>query len=276
MPGAQSRLRSIGDIYGGGMDLGVNGLRVLVTAGANGIGLSIARTFEEEGAKVHICDVDDKALIELAATNRGITSSKIDVSDREQVSKLFDEALGRLGGLDALINNAGISGPTGNVDSIEPEDWDRTIAINITGQFNCARLAVPHLRASKNPSIVNLSSIAGRLGMARRSPYCASKWAVIGFTKSLSAELGPAGIRVNSVLPGLVEGDRLRRVIDANAKTRGITSAEAEAEFVSYVSMKTMVTPQQIADAILFLCSPRGRTISGQAISICGDVQMLF
>jgi len=258
------------------MDLSINGLRVLVTAGANGIGLSIARAFEKEGAKVHICDVDDKALSELAASNPSITSTRTDVSDRRQVSRLFDEALDRLGGLDALINNAGISGPTGNVDVIEPDDWDRTIAINITGQFNCARLAVPHLRESNNASIVNLSSIAGRLGMARRSPYCASKWAVIGFTKSLSAELGPAGIRVNSVLPGLVEGDRLRRVIDANAKTRGITPAEAEAEFVSYVSMKTMVTPQQIADAILFLCSPRGRTIAGQAISICGDVQMLF
>jgi NAD(P)-dependent dehydrogenase (short-subunit alcohol dehydrogenase family) len=258
------------------MDLGINGLRVLVTAGANGIGLSVAKAFESEGAKVHICDVDEKALAELAGANPAITSSRIDVSSREQVGKLFEEALNRLGGLDALINNAGVAGPTGQVDSIEPDDWDRTIAINITGQFNCARLAVPHLRQSKNPSIVNLSSIAGRLGMARRSPYCASKWAVIGFTKSLSAELGPAGIRVNSVLPGLVEGDRLRKVIDANAKNRGITFADAEAEFVSYVSMKTTVTPQQIADAILFLCSPRGRTISGQAISICGDVQMLF
>ncbi len=258
------------------MNLGLDGLRVLVTAGANGIGLSIARAFENEGAKVHVCDVDTEALAELARTNPGITSSKIDVSDRKQVGKLFEEALDRLGGLDALINNAGIAGPTGLVDAIDPDDWDRTIAVNITGQFNCARLAVPHLRDSKNPSIVNLSSIAGRLGMARRSPYCASKWAVIGFTKSLSAELGAAGIRVNSVLPGLVEGDRLRRVIDANAKSRGITSAEAEAEFVSYVSMKTTVTPEQVADAILFLSSPRGRTISGQAISICGDVQMLF
>lgn len=258
------------------MDLELEGLRVLVTAGANGIGLSIARAFEREGAKVHICDVDAEALANLARANPGITSSKTDISDRKQVGKLFEEALDQLGGLDALINNAGIAGPTGLVDAINPDDWDRTIAINITGQFNCARLAVPHLRDSKNPSIVNLSSIAGRLGMARRSPYSASKWAVIGFTKSLSAELGPAGIRVNSVLPGLVEGDRLRRVIDANAKSRGIAVAEAEAEFLSYVSMKTTVTPEQIADAILFLCSPRGRTIAGQAISICGDVQMLF
>ena len=158
----------------------------------------------------------------------------------------------------------------------ELPDWDRVLAINITGQFNCVRLAVPHLRKSRNPSIINLSSIAGRLGMARRSAYSASKWAVIGFTKSLSVELGSAGIRVNSVLPGLVEGDRLRRVIEANAKTRGIDVAAAEAEFLSYVAMKKTVTPREIADAILFLCSPRGRRISGQAVSVCGDVQMLF
>jgi len=258
------------------MQLGIEGLKVLVTAGANGIGLSVAKAFESEGAKVHICDVDDKALVDLARVDTKITSSKTDVSDRKQVGRLFEEALDRLSGLDTLINNAGISGPTGGVDSIDPDDWDRTLAINITGQFNCARLAVPHLRESKNPSIINLSSIAGRLGMARRSPYCASKWAVIGFTKSLSAELGPAGIRVNSVLPGLVEGDRLRRVIEANANNRGVLFSEAEAEFVSYVSMKKTVTAEEIADAILFLCSPRGRTISGQAISICGDVQMLF
>jgi NAD(P)-dependent dehydrogenase (short-subunit alcohol dehydrogenase family) len=258
------------------MNLGIEGLRVLVTAGANGIGLRIAQAFQNEGANVHICDVDDKALADIAGTNPQITSSKTDISDRQQVSRLFEEALDRLAGLDALINNAGIAGPTGGVDTIDPADWDRTLAINITGQFHCARLAVPHLRKSKNPSIVNMSSIAGRLGMARRSPYCASKWAVIGFTKSLSAELGPAGIRVNSVLPGLVEGERLRRVIEANAKNRNITFGEAEAEFVSYVSMKKTVTAEEIADAILFLCSPRGRTISGQAISICGDVQMLF
>jgi NAD(P)-dependent dehydrogenase (short-subunit alcohol dehydrogenase family) len=258
------------------MDLGIKGLRVLVTAGANGIGLEIARAFVAEGAHVHVCDVDEKALGELAQSDAAISSSLADVSERSQVSRLFDEALSRLGGLDALINNAGISGPTGNVDSIAPEDWDRVIAINITGQFNCARIAVPHLRQSTNPSIVNLSSIAGRLGMARRSPYCASKWAVIGFTKSLSLELGSVGIRVNSVLPGLVEGDRLRRVIAANAEARGIDMSAAEAEFVSYVAMKKTVTPQEIADCILFLCSHRGRTISGQAISICGDVQMLF
>ncbi|GIK80990.1 MAG: 3-ketoacyl-ACP reductase [Alphaproteobacteria bacterium] len=258
------------------MDLGIQGLRVLVTAGAAGIGLDIARAFVGEGARVHVCDVDRKALTGLSKSDPAITWTQADVSDRSQVMHLFDEALSRLSGLDSVINNAGISGPTAAAEDLAPEDWDRVIAINLTGQFNCARIAIPHLRQSENPSIINLSSIAGRLGMARRSPYCASKWGVIGFTKSLSLELGKEGIRVNSVLPGLVEGDRLHRVIEANAMAKGIEFAEAEAEFVSYVAMKKTVSPQEIADVILFLCSHRGRTISGQAISVCGDVQMLF
>ena len=191
------------------------------------------------------------------------------------MERLFAEALKALGGLDVLVNNAGIAGPTGKVEEIKPEDWDRCLAINITGQFNCARLAVPHLRQSKNASIVNLSSAAGRLGFPLRTPYSASKWAVVGFTKSLAIELGEAGIRVNAIQPGIVEGERIRRVFENKANSRGISFEEMRKEALSVVSMKTEVTPQQIADMIVFLASPRGRTISGQAISICGDTQML-
>jgi NAD(P)-dependent dehydrogenase (short-subunit alcohol dehydrogenase family) len=257
------------------LDLGIRGLRVLVTAGASGIGLEVARAFLVEGACVHVCDIDQEALRALAASDPQITQTQADVADRQQVERLFEAALVALGGLDALINNAGIAGPTGHVEEIKPEDWDRCLAVNITGQFNCARLAVPHLRNSKNASIVNLSSAAGRLGFPLRTPYSASKWAVIGFTKSLAIELGDSGIRVNAIQPGIVEGDRIRRVFENKAKARGISFDEMQAEALSYVSMKTTVTPQQLADAILFICSPRGRTISGQAISICGDTRML-
>jgi NAD(P)-dependent dehydrogenase (short-subunit alcohol dehydrogenase family) len=257
------------------VNLGIKGLRVLVTAGAAGIGREIARVFIGEGAKVHVCDVDQKALAALAKSDPKVTRSAADVADRKDVARLFKEALESLGGLDVLVNNAGIAGPTGRVEDIDPAEWDRCLAINITGQFNCARLAVPHLRKSKNPSIVNLSSAAGRLGFPMRTPYSASKWAVVGFTKSLAIELGRAGIRANAILPGIVEGDRIRRVFEAKAKARGISFEQMRAEAVSLVSMNTTVTPQQLADAILFICSPRGRTISGQAISICGDAQML-
>jgi NAD(P)-dependent dehydrogenase (short-subunit alcohol dehydrogenase family) len=257
------------------MELSIKGLRVLVTAGAGGIGREVARAFVAEGGKVHVCDVDAAALQSLSTSDPAISRSQADVADRAQVARLFDEALARLNGLDVLVNNAGIAGPTGRIEEIAPDDWDRCLTVNITGQFNCARLAIPHLRKSKNASIVNLSSAAGRLGFPLRTPYSASKWAVVGLTKSLAAELGAEGIRVNAIQPGVVEGERIERVFEAKAKARGTTSDVIRGELLAKVSMKTTVTPQQIADAIVFICSPRGRTISGQAISICGDTQML-
>jgi NAD(P)-dependent dehydrogenase (short-subunit alcohol dehydrogenase family) len=258
------------------MDLGINGLRVLVTAGASGIGRETARAFVEEGARVHICDVDTAALDELARTDPAITRTRADVSNRAEVAAMFDEALSHLGGLDVLVNNAGIAGPTGRVEEINPEDWDRCVEICLTGQFNCARLAVPHLKNSANASIVNLSSAAGRLGFPLRSPYAAAKWGVVGFTKSLSIELGEYGIRVNAILPGVVEGDRIRRVFEGKAQALGKSYKEIEEEAVARVAMRTMVTARQLADQILFICSPKGRTISGQALSICGDILQLI
>lgn len=257
------------------MNLDIKGLRVLVTAGANGIGLAIARAFAGEGAKVHVCDVDTEALKALKTSDPMLTQTVCDVSNRAAVKSLFAEAATALGGLDVLVNNAGIAGPTAKIEDMNPEDWDRCLEICLTGQFNCTRLAVPLLRESKNASIVNISSAAGRLGFAMRTPYAAAKWGVIGFTKSLSIELGPDNIRVNAILPGLVAGDRQRRVLEAKAQQRGVSFAEMEKTAFSYTSIKDYVTPQQIADQIVFMCSPKGRTISGQALSICGDTQML-
>lgn len=254
------------------MDLGLTGLRVLVTAGAAGIGRGIVEAFVAEGAKVFTCDVDAAGLATLPS---GVGHRVTDVADRAQVATLVEEAVSFLGGLDVLVNNAGIAGPTGKVEDINPEDWDRCINVCLTSQFNLARLAVPHLRKSSNPSIVNLSSAAGQFGFALRSPYAAAKWGVIGFTKSLSIELGGDGIRVNAILPGLVAGDRQRRVLEAKAQQRGLPFAEVEKAAFSYVSIKDYVTAQQLADQILFICSHRGRTISGQAIAVDGDTRML-
>jgi NAD(P)-dependent dehydrogenase (short-subunit alcohol dehydrogenase family) len=257
------------------MDLAIAGLRVLVTAGASGIGLEIARAFVREGARVHVSDIDRAALEGLGAGDPAVTHSLGDVANRADVDRFFAEALQALGGLDVLVNNAGIAGPTGRVEEIDPEDWDRCLAVCITGQFNCARLAVPHLKQSRNASIVNLSSAAGRFGFPLRTPYAAAKWAVIGFTKSLSRELGEFGIRVNAILPGIVAGDRQRRVLEAKAQQCGVSYAEMERSAFANASIKDYVTPQQLADHILLLCSPRGRTISGQAIAIDGDLQSL-
>ncbi len=257
------------------MDMGINGLRVLVTAGAGGIGLEIARAFVREGANVFVCDVDKDALAALAKSDPALKATVCDVSDRGAVGRLVEDGVKYLGGLDCLVNNAGIAGPTGKVEEINPEDWDRCIAVDLTSQFNCVRLAVPHLRKSKNASIMNLSSQAGKHGFPLRSPYAAAKWGVIGFTKSIAIELGSDGIRVNALLPGLVAGDRIRRVIEAKAQQNGRTFKQQEQFMLQFTSLKDYVTPQQLADMVVFTASPRGRTISGQAISVCGDTNML-
>ncbi|MEQ1714774.1 MAG: SDR family oxidoreductase [Hyphomicrobium sp.] len=257
------------------MDLGLKDLRVLVTAGAGGIGLRITESFLAEGARVHVCDVDKEALASLKTSHPKVTSSVCDVSDRNQVAALFKDALASLGGLDCLVNNAGIAGPTGPVHEINPEDWDRCLEVCITSQFNCTRLAVEHLKQSKNPSIINLSSAAGKFGFPNRSPYAAAKWGVVGFTKTIAMELGQYGIRANAVLPGTVEGDRIRRVFEAKAQIAGKSMVEIKNASLSNASIKQMIQPEQIADMIVFLASVRGRTVSGQAISVDGDQQAL-
>jgi NAD(P)-dependent dehydrogenase (short-subunit alcohol dehydrogenase family) len=257
------------------MDLGIRGLRVMISAGANGIGLEIARAFIREGARVHVCDVDQEAIGRLVSSDPAISSTVCDVSDRSQVARFFEEAIAKLGGLDCLVNNAGIAGPTGRVEEIDPVEWDRCIAVDLTGQFNCVRLAIPHLRKSSNASIMNVSSLAGRLGFALRTPYASAKWGVIGFTKSLAIELGDDGIRVNALLPGVVAGERQKRVLTAKAEARGISFEEMEKLALSFTSVKEYVSPQQLADLVTFVASPRGRTISGQALSVCGDTNML-
>jgi NAD(P)-dependent dehydrogenase (short-subunit alcohol dehydrogenase family) len=251
------------------------GLRVLVTAGASGIGRAIASALLEDGARVHVCDVSEEALADCGKTLPKVTTSRADVANEGQVDQLFREVQANLGGLDVLVNNAGIAGPTGGIAEIEPEEWRRTIDVNLNGQFYCARLAVPMLRAAGGGAIVNLSSVAGRLGYAYRTPYSASKWAVIGFTESLAIELGPSNIRVNAILPGIVEGPRIQRVIQARADQLKIGYPEMEQQYLTKVSLRRMVTGEDVAAMVVFLCSPAGRNISGQALSVCGNVETL-
>lgn len=257
------------------MDLNIDGLRVMISAGANGIGLAIARAFVREGARVAVCDVDAAALAALAHSDPMLHAWPCDVADRAAVGRWFDAALAQLGGLDCLVNNAGIAGPTGAIDAIEPEAWDRCIAVDLTGQFNCVRLAVPALRASANASIVNVSSLAGRMGFALRTPYAAAKWGVIGLMRSLAIELGPDRIRVNALLPGVVAGERQQRVLAAKAEARGQTFEEVEKAAFAGTSIKSYVTAEQLADYVVFLSSPRAATVSGQALSVCGDTNIL-
>ena len=250
-------------------------LRVLVTAGAAGIGRAIADAFVGAGARVAVCDIDEAALARFRAELPGHEAFECDVSDEDEVDDLFDDMADALGGLDVLVNNAGIAGPTGPVESLSADDWRHTMEVNIDGQFLCVRRAVPLLRASGGGTIVNLSSAAGRFGFAHRTPYSASKWAVIGFTKSLAIELGIDNIRVNAILPGAVDGPRIRRVIDAKAASTGVPVEEMERLYTRQASLGRMVDADDIARMAVFLAGPGGRNISGQALAIDGDTQAL-
>lgn len=257
------------------MNITVTGQRVLLTAGAAGIGRAIAETLLKAGARLHICDVDAKALAEAKKAMPGIGATLCDVADAAQVDQLFAEARATLGGLDALINNAGIAGPTAPVEEIEPKDWQRTLDINLTGQFLCARRAVPMLKAAGGGSIVMMSSAAGRFGYPLRTPYSASKWATIGLTESWAMELGPSRIRVNAICPGIVEGPRIDKVIGAKAEARGVSFEQMRENYLNLSSLHTMVSAQDIANMVLYLLSDAGRTISGQALSIDGNLESL-
>jgi NAD(P)-dependent dehydrogenase (short-subunit alcohol dehydrogenase family) len=250
-----------------------SGLRVLVTAGASGIGAAIATAFAETGAKIHICDIDETALATFQKSLPCCRASKADVADEGQVASIFEIQRKKFGGLDVLINCAGIAGPTAGVDDISEEDWNRAIDVNLNGQYRCLHHAVPLLRESKCGNIICISSIAGRMGVQWRTPYVATKWAIVGIVKSLAIELGPSDIRVNAVLPGIVEGPRMDGVIRARAKVEGVDEATMRAEYLKKISLRRMVTADDVALMCLFLCSPAGRNVTGQAISVDGNVE---
>ena len=254
------------------MDLGMRDLRVLVTAGASGIGLATARAFLREGARVHVCDVDEAGL---SALRGAMGTTVCDVSSPAAVATLFGDVQRSLGGLDALVNNAGIAGPTAPCEAIALAEWERTLAVNLTGQFLCAQRAIPLLKTSANASIANLSSAAGRFGFPNRTPYAASKWGVIGLTKSLSMELGAFGIRVNAICPGAVAGERIDRVFAGKAALRNVDPAVVRDEALAKTSLQRLVTADDIANAIVFLASAAGANISGHALPVDADTQSL-
>ena len=247
--------------------------RVLITAGAAGIGREFARAFAATGARVFVCDIDEPALAAIAKDIRGLIAKRYDMARRAEIEAMVPDAVGQLGGLVVLINNAGISGMTLPVVDYPPDDWDKVVAVNLTAMFDVTRLAIPHLKQSQAGVIINMSSVAGRFGFKNRSPYAATKWGVIGFTKTLAIELGQWGIRANAIAPGAVMGDRIERVFAGRAQISGKSVTDVRAEAMAEQSIKAMIDPKDIAALAVFLASDAAKSISGQVLPIDNDRQ---
>ena len=245
--------------------------RVLITAGASGIGLAIAQAFEVDGALVHIADVNEQAIRDITHAHPGITGSVADVSNAMDVERLFEDVRSQLGGLDVLVNNAGVAGPTAAVADYPTEAWSSVIGVNLNGTFNVTKAAIPMLKHSSQATIIIMSSLAGRFGYPNRCAYATTKWGLVGFAKTLAMELGPEGITCNTIHPGAVKGPRISSVLAGRASAAG-TSVEIEMDkALANQSIKAFVDPQDIAALVQFLAGPHGRTISGQSFPIDGD-----
>jgi NAD(P)-dependent dehydrogenase (short-subunit alcohol dehydrogenase family) len=252
----------------------VTGKRVLVTAGASGIGLAIARAFAAAGAHVCACDVDDVGLASLSKAEPLIDPQRGDVADPKSVTRLFEYLADVWGGrMDVLVNNAGISGPVAPIEDVSWKDWQNTLAVNVGGMFLCIREAIPLLRANGGGTVINVSSSSARTGVVNRLPYVTSKVAVHGLTLNVARELGPIAISCNAILPGLVDNPRGRAFVEQYAAERKLDHAAALAENLAFISMRSVIDPNEIAGLCLHLASPAGRNISGQLIGVCGNAE---
>ncbi|MCG2623666.1 SDR family oxidoreductase [Arthrobacter sp. I2-34] len=245
--------------------------RVLVTAGANGIGLAIAKAFAATGARVHIADINADAVTAVTAEHANITGTVGDISKASDVEKLFHDIRGQLGGLDVLVNNAGIAGPTAPVEDYDAGAFAAVVGVNLQGTFNITQRAIPLLKASEAGSIITMSSLAGRFGYPNRVGYSTTKWGLVGFAKTLAMELGQYGITSNTIHPGAVDGPRIMSVFEGRAAVSGRTVREEIDSAMANQSVKQFINPNDIAQLVLFLAGPHARTISGQMFPIDGD-----
>ena len=246
---------------------------VLVSGAASGIGRRVAERFLEQGDAVHICDSSTENAAVFCPANPKATATVADIGNRVDVDKVFADLLEYHGRLDVLINNAGVAGPAGPVETCDEDGWDHCIQVNLSGTFYMTKRAIPLLRKSRSASIINVASTAGLMGCPSRSPYVASKWAQIGLTKTWAMELGPDGIRVNAVCPTSVEGPRIEGVIEREAQQRGLTPDSVRAGYLRQTSMRAFVTADEVADTILFLASDQAAKISGQSLAVDGHTE---
>lgn len=248
-------------------------LKVIVTAGGSGIGLAITQKFLAQQAQVFICDVAAETLETALSENPGLRGELADVGDPEQVEPFFKRAISAMGGIDVLVNNAGIGGPRHAIEDIPYNEWDDCIRINLSGMFYCSKQVIPTMKAQGNGSIINISTVSAKTGLPNRLPYVASKVGVLGFSHNLARELGPFNIRCNTILPGLMDNPRGRLLVDKLAKAKGISTEEGEQEYLKYISLRTWIQPAEIADTAFFLASDAARHITAQEISVDGNIE---
>ena len=260
------------------MSLSLQNKKIIISAGASGIGLATAKVCLSRGAYVYLCDINNKSLKKIQKhplNNKKLFSYECDASNEYEVSNFFDQVKKKTKKIDALINNVGVAGPTGTIEKLNSEDWERTLKINVISHFYFTKLAIPMLKKNKGGSIINISSGAGIMGFPLRSPYAASKWAVIGVTKTLAMELGKYNIRVNAICPGTIKGDRMVRVIRDKAKLLKVSKKLIEKDFVSMASMNCWIYEEDIGKMCSFLISGDGERVSGQTIPVDGNATRL-
>ncbi len=251
--------------------------KIVISAAADGIGWSIAEYCMNNGATVYLSDININKLSLLKGHknyNKTLFLEKVKTNDPESVLNYSLELKDNVSSIDCLINNVGISGPTGKIEDLKIDEWKNTIDININSHFYFSKYFIP-LMKKNGGSIINLSSTAGLYGFPLRSPYAASKWAIIGLTKSLAMELGKFNIRVNAVCPGSVSGDRMKRVIEAKATSMGLSEKTLQRDFESMTSLNTFVDKEDISNSVIFLLSDEAKRISGQVMSIDGNTERM-
>ena len=248
---------------------------VLITAGASGIGLGLAKRFAAQGDRVAICDADAAAVAALTETLPDVIAEVADVTDEAQMDAFLGRVEATWGGVDVVCANAGTGGPAGRIEDLDYAEWRACIGVNLHGAFLTCRWAARVMRAQGAGAIIITSSTAGLFGYPLRSPYASAKWALKGLTKTLASELGPAGVRVNAICPGAVTGDRMDRVVAMEAKVGGRSEDDVRASYVTGVSMRTWVDADDLADMVLFLASPAASKVSGQIIAVDGHTESL-
>ncbi len=249
--------------------------RVLITGGASGIGLTFARRFAAEGARVAVCDADGQACAALSTEVSDMIVRQADVTDEAQMSAFLEEVETAWGGVDVVCANAGTGGPAGRVEDLSYDDWKACVGVNLFGAFLTCRWAARVMRAQGHGSIILTTSTAGLFGYPLRSPYAAAKWGIVGLTKTLAMELGPVGIRVNAIAPGSVEGDRMERVLANESAATGRDIEEIRQSYVANVSLRSWVNADDLADMALFLASPAASKVSGQVMAVDGHTEAL-